>query len=86
MANLERRTRQLEDQAEWQEISGRLEKERTFREALTRLSTSELRAMKVYMDGTDREEWAEEDTPLMLRLLGLMEDGRCEAAEAGGKK
>ena len=33
-----------------------LEKERTFREALTRVSTSELRAMKEYMDGTDQEE------------------------------
>jgi hypothetical protein len=67
-------------------MSGRLEKERTFREALTRLSTSELGAMKEYMDGTDRDDWAEEDTPLMLRLLGLMEEVRREVAEARGQE
>jgi hypothetical protein len=85
MADLGRRTRRLEEQAELEEISGRLETERVFREALTRLSTSELRAMKEYFDETDREEWAEADEPLMRRLLGLMEEVRREAAEVRGQ-
>ncbi len=86
MANLGRRTRRLEEQTELEEISGRLEKERTFREALTRMSMSELRAMKEYMDDTDRDDWAEENTPLMLRLLELMEEVRREAKEARGQE
>ena len=85
MANLERRARRLEEDAEWKETSEHLETERTFREALTRLSTSELQAMREYFDGTGREEWAEEDVPLMLRLLGLMEEVRREGAEARGR-
>ena len=86
MANLERRTSRLEEEAEWKETSERLETERTFREALTRLSTSELEAMREYFQGTDREEWAEEDKPLMLRLLGLMEEVRREGVEAKGQE
>jgi hypothetical protein len=86
VANLERRTRRLEEDAEWRETSERLETERTFREALTRLSNSELQAMREYFDGTGREEWAEEDEPLMLRLLGLMEEIRRERAEAQGQE
>ena len=85
MANLERRTSRLEEEAEWKETSERLETERTFREALTRLSTSELQAMHECFQSTDREGWAEEDKPLMLRLLGLMEEVRCEEAEVRGK-
>ena len=85
MGSLERRAKRLEEGAEWREAAERLEKERTFREALTRLSTSELQAMKEYFDSTDREEWAQEDEPLMLRLLGLMEELQREAAEARGQ-
>ena len=86
MANLERRTRHLEDQTEWREFADRLEAERTFREALTRVSTSELRAMKEYFDSTDREHWTEEDEPLARRLIELMEEVRRERAEARGQK
>ena len=85
MANLGRRTRRLEEQAEWEEISGRLETERVFREALTRLSTSELQTMSEYMDGTGHQDWTQKDEPLMRRLLGLMEEVRREAAEARGQ-
>jgi hypothetical protein len=85
VGSLERRARRLEEDAEWREIGERLEKERTFREALTRLSTSELQAMREYFDSTGREEWAEKDVPLMLRLLGLMEEVRREGAEARGE-
>jgi hypothetical protein len=85
VANLGRRARHLEEQAEWREIADRLEVERTFREALGRVSTSELRAMKEYFDSTDREEWTEEDEPLARRLLGLMEEVRRERAGAKGQ-
>jgi len=86
VANLGRRARRLEEQAEWEEIGVRLETQRVFREALPRVSMSELRAMKEYMDDTDRDDWAEEDTPLMLRLLELMEEVRREAKEARGQE
>lgn len=85
MGNLEDRARRLEEQAEWREISERLETERVFREALTRVSTSELRVMSEYFDSTDRDDWAEEDEPLMRRLLGLKEEVRRENAEARGQ-
>jgi hypothetical protein len=85
VANLERRTRHLEEQTEWQKTADRLEAERTFHEALTRVSTSELQAMKEYLDSTDREEWTEEDEPLARRLLELMEEVRRERAEARGQ-
>jgi hypothetical protein len=85
VGSLERRARRLEEDAEWREIGERLEKERTFREALTRVSTSELEAMHEYFQSTDQEEWKQEDVPLMLRLLGLMEEVRREGAEARGK-
>lgn len=85
MADLGRRTRRLEEQAELEEISGRLETEGVFREALIRLGTSELRAMKEYFDSTGREEWTAEDEPLMRRLLELMEEVRRERAEAKGQ-
>jgi cobalamin biosynthesis Mg chelatase CobN len=83
--SLDDRACRLEEQAEWQETADRLEKDRTFREAISRLSTSELRAMSEYMASTDRDEWAEEDKPLMLRLLGLMEEIRREGAGARGE-
>jgi len=86
VANLERRAKRLEEDAEWRETCERLETERTFREALTRLSTSELRAMHEYFQSADRKEWAEEDEPLMRRLLGLMEEVRREEEEARGKE
>lgn len=85
MANLGDRARRLEEQAEWGEIGERLAKERALREAISRLSTSELRAMHEYFRSTDREEWAQEDEPLMRRLLELMEEVRREEAEARGQ-
>lgn len=60
------------------------ETERVLREALTRLSTPELQTMKEYMGSTGREDWAEEDEPLIRRLLGLMEEVRREEAEIRG--
>jgi len=85
VANLGRRTRRLEEQAEWEKISGSLETERAFREALARLSTSELQAMSEYLDSSGREGWTQEDEPLARRLLGLMEEVRRESAEARGQ-
>ena len=85
MGSLDNRARRLEEQVEWREIADRLEKERVFREAISRLSTSELRAMSEYMASTDRDGWAEEDKPLMLRLLELMEEVRREGAVARGE-
>lgn len=85
MGNLERRARRLEEDAEWKETAEQLEKERTFREALTRVSAAELQAMHEYFHSTDREEWTEEDEPLMRRLLGLMDEVRREEAEARGQ-
>ena len=41
--------------------------------------------MSEYIASTDRDEWAEEDKPLMLRLLGLMEEVRREGARARGE-
>jgi len=37
------------------------------------------------MDDTGREEWAEEDKPLMLRLVELMEEVRRDEAEVLGQ-
>jgi cobalamin biosynthesis Mg chelatase CobN len=85
VGSLDGRARRLEEQAEWQETADCLEKERTFREAISRLSTSELQAMSEYMASTDRDEWAEEDKPFMLRLLELMEEVRREGAGARGE-
>jgi hypothetical protein len=85
VGSLERRAGRLEEEAELRETSEQLETEHVFRKALSRLSTSELRAMKEYMDSTDREDWAEEDEPLIRRLLGLMEEVRREEAEARGE-
>jgi hypothetical protein len=85
VGGLDDRARRLEEQPEWREMGDRLEKGRALREAIGRLSTPELRATKGYMDDTGREEWAEEDTPLMLRLLELMEEVRREEAEVRGQ-
>ena len=41
--------------------------------------------MSEYMASTDRDEWAEEDKPLMLRLLELMEEVCREGAAARGE-
>jgi hypothetical protein len=82
---LSRRADRLEEQAELGRQAERHETERMFRKALSRLGTSELRAMKEYMESIDREGWAEEDEPLIRRLLGLMEEVRREEAEARGK-
>ena len=78
MGNLGNRARRLEEQAEWKVLTDRLEKERVFKETLRRMSDAELRAMHEYFQGTDREEWAQEDEPLMWRLLELMEEVRSE--------
>jgi hypothetical protein len=80
VGSLGRRARRLEEQAEWREIGEQLATERVFREALRRLITPELRAMHEYFERTDREEWTQEDEPLMKRLLGLMEEIRREEA------
>ena len=85
MGGLDDRARRLEEQPEWRERGDRLEKERALREAIGRLSTPELRAMKEYMNDTGREEWAEGDKPLMLRLVELMEEVRRDEAEVLGQ-
>jgi hypothetical protein len=85
VGSLDRRARRLEEQNEYREVREQLEAERVFREALTRLSTSELQAMKEYLDSSGPEDWAQEDEPLVRRLLGLMEEVRREEAEARGQ-
>jgi hypothetical protein len=78
VGNLEHRAQRLEEQAEWRATCERLETERVFKEALSRVSTPELRAMHEHFKSSDREEWAQEDEPLMRRLLELMEEVRSE--------
>jgi hypothetical protein len=81
MGSLDRRARRLEEEAEYRERRKRLEAERVFSEALKRVSTQELEVMTEYFDRhSDREEWAEEDLPLMKRLLGLVREVRAEEA------
>ena len=81
MASLDRRARRLEEEAEFRERRKQLEAERVFSEALKRVSTQELEAMKEYFDRhPDREDWAEEDLPLIKRLLGLVREVRSEEA------
>jgi hypothetical protein len=79
MAGLDRRARRLEEEAEFRERRKQLEAEHVFSEALKRVSTQELKAMKEYFDRhPDREDWTEEDLPLMKRLLGLVREVRAE--------
>ena len=79
MGSLDRRARRLEEEAEFQERRKLVEAEHVFGEALKRVSFEELGAMKEYFDRhPDREEWAEEDLPLMKRLLGLVWEVRAE--------
>lgn len=79
---LSRRTRRLEEQAEFDRQAEQRAAERMLREGISRLGGDELRAMRDYFERHDREEWAEEDTPLMRRLLELKEGVRAER-EAG---
>ncbi len=58
--------------------------ERVFSEALKRVSRSELLAMREHLERAERagrKDWSEEDEPFMRRLLGLVEEVRCEEAE-----
>jgi hypothetical protein len=80
MTNLERRARRLEEEAELREQAKQAEAERVLREALRHVSTPELQAMGEYFERTDREDWSEEDEPLMRRLVALMEEQRREEA------
>jgi hypothetical protein len=80
MAGLERRARRLEEQAELEEQARQYESERVFREALERVSTAELEAMGEHFNRPGPEEWTEEDLPLMLRLLSLVDEVRAEEA------
>jgi hypothetical protein len=80
MGSLDRRARRLEEQAELEERSRQVEAEFQLREALKRVSTAELEAMKEAFDRPGPEEWTEEDRPLMLRLLQLMDEVRAEEA------
>jgi hypothetical protein len=53
--------------------------ERGFKETLRHVSTAELLAMCghfEHMERDSREEWSEEDEPLMRRLLALMQKAR----------
>jgi hypothetical protein len=55
-----------------------------FKEALRRVSTAELLAMGEHfghMERDGREEWSEEDEPLMRRLLALMQKARHDEPE-----
>jgi hypothetical protein len=80
MTNLERRVRRLEEQAALREQAKQAE--RVLREALRRVRTPELQAMSELLERSDREDWREEDEPLMRRLVALMEEAcREEAGE-----
>jgi hypothetical protein len=80
VGSLERRARRLQEEAEFRERRKQRESERVFREALRRVSAAELEAMGEYLDQPDREDWSEEDEPLMRRLVALVEEVRCEEA------
>jgi hypothetical protein len=80
VGSLDRRARRLEEQAELEERSKQIEAELTLREALRRVSTPELEAMKEQFNRPGPEEWTEADLPLMLRLLQLMNEVRTEEA------
>ena|SRR5215204_5643941 len=82
MGSLERRARRLEEEAEERRLAEQREAQRVLSEALRRVSTEELLAMREHFERAEAEEWTEEDKPLMLRLLMLVEEVRCE--EAGG--
>jgi hypothetical protein len=79
---LSRRADRIEEQIESRERTSQLKAERVFREALERVSTAELEAMGECLNQADREDWSEEDLPLMRRLLALVEQIR--NAEAAG--
>jgi hypothetical protein len=79
MGSLDRRARRLEE-AELRERARQAKAEAELREALTRVSTAELEAMKEAFDRPGPEEWTEEDLPLMKRLLGLVLEVRAEEA------
>jgi hypothetical protein len=80
MSGLDRRARRLEEQAELEKRAREVRAEFTLREALKRVSTAELEAMSEAFNRPGPEEWTEEDLPLMLRLLGLMDEVRAEEA------
>jgi hypothetical protein len=80
MGSLERRARRLEEEAEDRRLAEQREAQRVLREALRQVSTEELLAMREHFERDGREEWAEEDEPLMRRLLMLVEEVRCEEA------
>ncbi len=77
---LARRAARLEEDAELrkqaEQRAKEREAERVLREALRNVSTEELRAMGEHFERPGPEEWTEQDTPLMLRLLELMEEVR----------
>ncbi len=76
---LSRRARRLEEAAELDKLVERQAAERDLRAALDRLTTAELEAMRDYFEqGGEREEWTEEDAPLMRRLLEIREEVRHE--------
>jgi hypothetical protein len=78
MGDLERRARRLEEEAELKLRAEQRAAERVLREALERVSAPELQAMSEHFHRSERDEWKQEDEPLMRRLLGLMEQVRAE--------
>ena len=74
---LSRRAARLEEEAELDRLAEQRAEERLLRTAISGLSTDELEAMREHLDGKDGDEgWAEEDAPLMLRLLEVKEEAR----------
>lgn len=80
MGGLDKRIRRLEEEAGFSERAKQAERERVLREALKLVCTPELNAMQEALERGNRGEWAEEDEPLMRRLLALMEEVRAEEA------
>jgi hypothetical protein len=77
---LSRRADRIEEEIEFRERRKQLEAERVFRKAIKRVSPAELEAMGECLNQSDREDWGEEDEPLMRRLLVLVEEVRAEEA------
>src|ERR687896_654515 len=80
MGSLDRRARRLEEEAELMERARQARAESELREALRRVSTAELEAMKEAFECPGPEEWTEEDLPLIVRLLELVQEVRAEDA------
>jgi hypothetical protein len=81
---LSRRAKRLEQEVAADERARQAATERELREAISRLSTAELEAMRDHFEEHDRDDeagWGPVDEPLMERLLQVRDEMRAERAE-----